>query len=197
MSQDNIMVRRSSFLNGRNSNDDILKLLDSLEELAEQKTLSWFGRYWGLNIEEFHMLTNKIRASLPEEVRRARSVTSDSDRIVSAAKEEAEMIVEKAIEESNRIVDEARQMASRLIDTSEINRLAKAQAQEIMASAEASARDTRRGADEYAREVLASIENHLARVMGTLQKGREKLEVRINAQQPSDPVLPAGRGVRR
>lgn len=196
MNEDRILAQRPSFLNGRSSHEDILKLLDSLEELAEN-THSFFGKAWGLDLEEFHMLTNKIRASLPDEVRRASRVANDSDKIVSAAKEEAEMISEQATEEANRVVEEARQMAAKLVDTSEINRLAKAQAQEIMANAESAARDIRRGADEYAREVLAAIENHLAQVMGTLQKGREKLEVRISAQQPVEPLIPAGRGIRR
>ena len=196
MSGEQNVVQRPSFLNGKSSQDDILKLLDTLEELAEN-THSLFGRAWGLDLEEFHMLTNKIRASLPDEVRRASRVANDSDKIVSAAKEEAEVIAEQAKEEAARVVEEARRMAAKLIDTSEINRLAKAQAQQIMASAESAARETRRGADEYARRVLAAIENHLAKVMGTLQKGREKLEVRINAQQDAEPVIPAGRGVGR
>lgn len=196
MSDEQIVVQRPSFMSSRGSHEDILKLLDSLEELAEN-TYSFFGRAWGLDLEEFHMLTNKVRASLPDEVRRACRVANDSDKIVSAAKEEAAIITERAMEESNRIVEEARQMAAKLIETSEINRLAKAQAQDLVANAEGSAREIRRGADEYAREVLASMENHLANVMGTLQKGRERLEVRIHSQQPLETTIPAGRGVRR
>ena len=196
MNQEPILVQRPSFVHSRNSQDDILKLLDNLEELAES-SMSLFGKAWGMDLEDFHMLTNKIRASLPDEVRRASRVAIDSDKIVSAVKEEAKMINEQAIEESNRIMEEARQMASKLVDTSEINRLAKAQAQEIMANAETAARDIRRGADEYAREVLSAIESHLAHVMGTLQKGREKLDARIDAQQSTEPIIPMGRGIRR
>lgn len=196
MSDERMVVQRPSFMSSRGAQEDILKLLDGLEELTDN-AYSFFGKAWGVDVEEFHMLTNKIRASLPDEVRRASRVASDSDKIVSAAKEEAAVMTERAVEESNRIVEEARQMAAKLIETSEINRLAKAQAQDIMSNAEASAREIKRGADEYAREVLAAIENHLASVMGTLQKGREKLEVRINAQQIVEPVIPAGRGIRR
>lgn len=192
MSQEQIVIQRPSFLSGRSSQEDILKLLDGLEELAEN-TYSFFGRAWGVNLEEFHMLTNKIRASLPDEVRRASRVANDSDKIVSAAKEEAQLVIEQAKEEAACVVSEARAMAEKLIDQSEINRLAKAQAQEIMANAEGSARDTTRGADEYAKEVLTAIENHLAKVMGALQKGREKLETRMIQQQPSEPPVLAGR----
>lgn len=196
MNQEPIVVRRPSFMSARSSQEDILKLLDCLEELAEN-TQTFFGKAWGMDLEEFHMLTNKIRASLPDEVRRASRVANDSDKIVSAAKEEAEVIMEQATEEANRVVGEARQMAAKLVDTSEINRLAKAQAQEIVANAEAAAREVRRGADEYAREVLASIESHLGTVLGTLQKGRERLEVRMSSQHISEPIIPAGRGIRR
>lgn len=197
MDREQIAVRRMSFLNSSASHqEDILKLLDDLQDLAESAH-KVFGRIWGLKEDDFHMLVNKIRASLPDEVRRASRVASDSDRIVSAAKEEADMIVAQAKDEAARIVEEARQMAAKLVDTSEINRLAKAQAQETLSSAEAAARETRRGADEYAREVLAAIENHLAKVMGTLQKGRERLESRINAERYDEPIIPTGRGVRR
>ncbi len=192
MSQELTVIKRPSFLGNPSPQEDILKLLDGLEELTDDAHC-FLGKAWGINLEEFHMLTNKIRASLPDEVRRANRVANDSDKIVSAAKEEADMIVERATEESNRIVEEARQMAAKLVDTSEINRLAKAQAQGIMANAENHARSMKRSADEYAREVLTAVENHLGKVMGTLDKGREKLETRISAQVDHEPVIPACR----
>lgn len=199
MSDERIVVQRPSFMSGRGSQEDILKLLDGLEDMAEN-AYSFFGKAWGVDLEEFHMLTNKIRASLPDEVRRASRVANDSDKIVSAAREEAAVITDRATDETNRVLEEARQMAAKLIDTSEINRLAKAQAQDIMSNAETASRDIKRGADEYAREVLSAVESHLANVMGTLQKGREKLEVRISTQSTAEPVIPAipaGRGARR
>jgi len=196
MSQEQTIIRRPSYLSNLNTEEDILALLETLRELTESSP-QFMGKAWGLDIETFQMLVTKIRASLPEEVRRASRVANDSDKIVSAAREEAEAILEQANTEASRIVDEARQMASKLVDTADVTRLAKAQAQEIMSRAEAVSRETRRGADEYAREVLAAIECHLAKVMGTLQKGREKLEVRISAQQENEPIIPAGRGIRR
>ena len=67
INQDQSVVRRP-FLNGGGNQDDILRLLDDLEDLAENGT-SFFGKAWGLDLEEFHMLINKVRASLPDEVR--------------------------------------------------------------------------------------------------------------------------------
>jgi len=200
MSQEQLVVRRPSFLSAGSSQEDILKLLDELEELAENAH-SFFGKAWGLDLEEFHMLANKIRASLPDEVRRASRVANDSDKIVSAAKEEAQMIVEQAREEAEKIREEARQMAAKLVETSEISQMAKSQSRAIVSDAETAARDIRRGADEYAREVLAAMESHIGAVLGTLRKGREKLDKRIEAQEiPEASIVDErldARGVRR
>jgi hypothetical protein len=179
-----------------NCQEDILKMIDGLEELADGR-FNVMGKSFCMDLEEFHMLTNKIKASLPDEMRKATRVANDSDRIVASAREEAEAIKAQTKAECERVLAEARQSAARLIESSEVNKLAKAQAQEILNSAEYTARDVKRGADEYAREVLAAIENHLAKVMSTLQKGREKLEDRINTTLPAEPMIPAGRGVKR
>ncbi|HOM71804.1 MAG TPA: hypothetical protein PLP86_06115, partial [Armatimonadota bacterium] len=175
---------------------DILKLLDKIEDAVDVR--EFMGRAWGVQIEEVTMLINKIRASLPDEVRTATRLASDTDKIVSAAKEEARIFVENARQEAASIVEEAKVQASQLVETSEINRMATAQAREIVASAEASAREIRRGADEYAREVLANLENFTAKLMGTIQRGREKLEQRIEYTKPEEePVLPPVREMGR
>jgi len=195
MNEEQTPIPRYPFLSQRGPEVDILKLLDKLEEVVENSLFEIWGRAYGIKTEEFHMLINKVRASLPDEVRTATRLASDSDRIVSAAREEARVMVEHAREEAAQLVEEAKAEAARLVETSEINRLATAQAREIVASAEASAREIRAGADEYAREVLANLENFTAKLMGTIQRGLEKLEQRIEfTKPPEEPVvLPSGR----
>ena len=198
MSQEQKPIPRYPFINQRGPEVDIYKLLDKLEAIAEAGYEFW-GRTWGVKTEEIHMLINKIRASLPDEVRAATRLASDTDKIVGTAKEEARIFVENAREEAARIVEQAKAQAEQLVETSEINRLATAQAREIVASAESSAREIRRGADEYAREVLANLENFTAKLMGTIQRGREKLEQRIEYTKPNEEpvVLPPARELGR
>jgi cell division septum initiation protein DivIVA len=187
-------VSKYPFLNQRMAEVDILKLLDKLEDIVDDSTCEVWGRAYGVKTEEFHMLINKIRASLPDEVRTASRLASDSDKIVSAAREEARIMVEHAREEAAKMIEEAREQVARLVDSSEISRLATAQAREIVASAEATAREIRRGADEYTREVLTNLESFTGKLISTIQRGREKLDQRIqytNAEE--EPALPSGR----
>ena len=182
MNQEQLTVQRPPFLAERDAEVDILKLLDRLEEQVED-AMHLFNKAMFVDLDEFFVLTNKIRASLPEEVKRASRLANDSDRIVAASRDEATRVIEQARIEAAAIADEARTQASLLVDSSEIKRLATTQAKEIIAAAEATAREVRYGADEYSREVLANLENYTSRIIGTIQGGREKLEDRLSRRQ--------------
>jgi cell division septum initiation protein DivIVA len=200
MENEQEVVRRPQFIGERGSETDVLKMLDKLEELLEG-SMHLFNRAWFVDLEEFFVLTNKIRASLPDEVKRASRVATDTDRIVGGAREEATRVVEQAREEAVKIVENAKTEVARLVDTSEINKLATVQAKDIVAASEETAREIRSGADQYAREVLTNLENFAAKIIGTIQRGREKLEQRDTVPSTEDFVGPEmsrrERGVRR
>jgi vacuolar-type H+-ATPase subunit H len=168
-------MRPGSVLTGDGSAIDVPKLIDRLEDLVEGSR-HFFNKAWGIDLEEFYILTNKIKASLPDDVRKATRLTKDSQRIVEEARMEAEQILERAKKEADRLVHDAKAEAIRLTDSNEIARMATAQAKEVVAQAEQNAAEMRRGADEYAMDVLSRLENEVARAMTTIQKGREKLE---------------------
>jgi len=172
------------------------KVLDQLEALVEDSRK--FLGFVKLDEDEFFMLVQKLRASLPEDVRRAGKIAQNSDKIMEAAQSEAEMAIEGARSESDRVLAEARTEAERLIadakaqadalvSQSEVQRIAAAQAREIVAQAEQEADDIRAGADDYALNVLTTLENQITDVMGqvegrvdamvnTIRRGRQKLE---------------------
>ncbi len=114
---------------------DIIKLLNELERLIdEQKTV--MGLAWNFHPEDYHDLTNKIRASLPEDVKRASRVTAESDKIVDGARETAEQTLEDATTEADEIIRETRISAERLMRDTE------AQVNKISGSSEAVAKQT-------------------------------------------------------
>jgi vacuolar-type H+-ATPase subunit H len=146
--------------------------LESLVEGARH----FLGKAMFVDIDRFFVLTNKIRASLPDEVKKASRITRDSEKVIDAARQEAATQAESARAEAARIIEEAKKQASKLVDESEIHKMATAQATGIISSAEETAQRTRNGADDYAREVLAKLENIVADTIGTIQRGKEKLK---------------------
>ena len=127
---------------------DILKLLNELERLIEdQKTL--MGITYNFHPDDFLDITNKIRATLPEEVKRASRVTAESDKIVDGAREAAEATLEDATSEADQIIRESRMNAERLM------REAEAEANKRTLSVEASSKQTLDDARQRAEKMLA------------------------------------------
>ncbi len=127
---------------------DILKLLNELERLIEdQKTV--MGMTINFHPDDYLDITNKIRASLPEEVKRASRVTAESDKIVDGARETAEQTLEDATVEADEIVRESRINAERTMREAEM------QANKLKLAAEASSQQNVESARQKAEKMLA------------------------------------------
>lgn len=166
---------------------DIFRLLDQLEELPEKAKHLPLNTLVGFDHEQFYYLVLKIRANLPEDMKKAHRIARDTERIVDEARDAAVQQVESGRVEANRCLEEARIDAQRVIDQarasalqmteqSEVVRMASAQAQEILRAAETEASEIRKGADEYARDVLANLEGIMGKAITTVQRGRQTLE---------------------
>ncbi|HET9343793.1 MAG TPA: hypothetical protein VFO25_12840 [Candidatus Eremiobacteraceae bacterium] len=146
----------------------IYRVIDKLETTVKEGLWLPFG-YRVVGLERTLDLIEKLRASLPDEVGRAKQVTQEKDRLLSQAKEQAD-----------RIVEEASTTKSQLLDENELGRLAQTRADKVISQAEARAAEIRRGADEYADRVLAQLDTTLGGALATVQKGRQTLASTLN-----------------
>ena len=168
-------------------NVDVFRLLDQLEDLPE-KAKHLPGRILvNFDEDQFFYLVLKIRANLPDDMKKAQRVARDSERIVDEARDaavqqmesgrvEASRLLEDSRLEATSIVEQAHREADRLIEQSEVFRMATAQAQEALKRAETEAIEIRKGADDYARDVLTNLEGVMGKAIVTVQRGRESLE---------------------
>jgi cell division septum initiation protein DivIVA len=141
----------------------VFRVLDKLEAYVHEGTWLPAG-YRVLSEERLLEFVEKIRASLPEEVGRAKIIAKDHDRVLRAAQEKAQAIV-----------DQAATTHEELVDRSEIVQRARTTAEVVLREAEERARRIREGADHYAAQVLAEMEARLSAALGSVQKGRTAL----------------------
>ena len=146
----------------------IYRVIDKLETTVKEGLWLPFG-YRVIGLERTLDLIEKLRASLPDEVGRAKQVTQEKDRLLNQAKEQADRIVEEASTAKNQLLDE-----------NELARLAQARADKLVSQAEARAAEIRRGADEYADRVLAQLDATLGGALASVQKGRQTLASGLN-----------------
>jgi hypothetical protein len=121
-------------------------------------------------------LIDELRVAVPEEVRAAKRINSEGERII-----------EKAQEEADRIVARAQEQAAFLIEERGLTEAAEAEGRRIVAAADEDADGVRRGADDYAAGVLAALEAEVTRTLHSIERGIAMLDERRGV-----PAEPAG-----
>ena len=123
-------------------------------------------------------LIDELRVAVPEEVRAAKRINSEGERIIEKAQEEAE-----------RILARAQEQAAFLIDERGLTQQAEAESRRIVGEAQDDADDVRRGADEYAVAVLVGLEGEVVKTLQSIKKGITLLdERRADDQQPAEAL---------
>lgn len=181
---------------------DTYKVLDQLEMLVEES--KHFMGFIRLDEDEFFMLISKLRASLPEDVRRAGKIAENSDKIMEAAQTEAEKSLEEAHSEAQQLllqaredaeslltsarteaegtISDARERSAALTGDSEISRMASAQAKEILTHAETKAAEIRKRAEADAAEIRTGADDYAFSVLSNLEKHLEDSMASFNGQ---------------
>lgn len=112
-------------------------------------------------------LIDQLRIAIPEEVKQARRINQESDRVLAKAREEAE-----------QIIGAGQEQAALLLQDQAILREAEMRAEEITQRAQQKADETMRGADRYAADVLLRLEGDLDKTLSIVKKSLEMLEER-------------------
>jgi hypothetical protein len=141
----------------------IYRVIDKLEAYVREGTVLPL-KYRILSEERLMEFIEKMRATLPEEVGRAKIIATNKDRIVREAQEKAQAIV-----------SEASSAHEQLIDQSEIVRQARTTAEIVLREAEERADKIRAGADSYAAQILADLDARLTGALGSVKKGMDAL----------------------
>lgn len=144
---------------------EALNLLDRLETLVSGGARVPLTSRSIVDEQEFIDLLDQIRASIPEEVRQAKRVSQEREKVILQAQAEAD-----------KIINTAREQATTLLEENELVRQARDQANSYVQDAVQRAEDVRRGADEYALAALDELEQHLTRLLATIRKGKAALE---------------------
>lgn len=147
---------------------DIMGLIDRLEDLiANSRKVPLTGSVV-LQEQKLYDIIDELRAAFPDELKQARWIV----------KERQEMI-DEADKEANRIIEESRMRAEAIVSEMEVVKLAERRANELVEAAQAREREIRLGAEDYADEMLANLEVNLGKLLTAVQRGRDRLQGRL------------------
>lgn len=144
---------------------EIFTLLEKLEELIKNSKKVPFTDKCMIEQEEFLEMIKEIRLKLPDELKQAKWVKEERERILQEAQKEADEVVKEA---ENRIIS--------MIDEHEITKKAYEQKNEIMSSANESSRQITQGAKEYADNILSALSVSLEKILKDINQNRRELK---------------------
>jgi len=144
---------------------EIFTLLETLEDLLERSRNLPFSAKSVVDKDEMLDLIKEIRIKLPDELKQAKWVKEERQRILVEAQKEADGIVKEA---ENRIIA--------MIDEHEITRKAYDQKTEIIETANEMSREISKGTKDYADNILEGIEVALQDALTVIQNNRKELK---------------------
>ena len=144
---------------------EIFTLLETLEDILENSKGLPFTNKTMVDKEELLEIIKEIRIKLPDELKQAKWVKEERQRILAEAQKEADGIVKEA---ENRIIA--------MIDEHEITRKAYEQKAEIIETANEMSREISKGTKDYADNILEGIEVALQDALTVIQNNRKELK---------------------
>ena len=144
---------------------EIFTLLEALEDLLDKSRGIPFSFICIVNKEEILEIVKEIRLKLPDELKQAKWIKEERQRILVEAQNEADGIIKEA---ENRIIS--------MIDEHEITKKAYEKKVEIIETANEMSREIKSGTEEYADSVLAGIEVALEDALKVIKNNRKELK---------------------
>lgn len=144
---------------------EIFTLLENLEELMESGQKVPFSTKVMVDIEEFREVMEEIKLKLPDELKQAKWVKEERQRIMSDAEKEA-----------NNLLKEAEGEIINMVDEHVITQQALAQKEEIIENANKISKEISIGTREYADSLLAKVEDVLRETIDLIHNNRKELK---------------------
>ncbi len=152
---------------------DILDVLNELEEVIEESTkIPLVGKVM-VDDELILDMVDHIRTSLPEEMRQAKAVAVEREKILEEARTEAQ-----------RIIKEAKEEIAKMAGENEIVKQAQEQAYSVVEQTNTVAREIKIGAYTYADDLLRQVEELLEKNLLQVKTGRAELKVQPQTNNP-------------
>lgn len=163
---------------------DILYLVDRLENLMNNSKRMPLTNSLLMKESEILNIIELMRTSIPDEIKQARRIIQEKERILAQAQADASTLLARAREETERVMNREGLLQAAEARSQELVREATEQAQQVIRRSHEQAEQREAGADTYAAETLRNLREHLlaiemeiSRNILSIEKGLESLGI--------------------
>lgn len=181
----------------------IYSILSKIEQLLAESPKPKFNNAGNRRIvdtDELNALLGDLKATIPEDIRRASGIITERENTLRDANEQADVIVAMAQKEADELHNQAQEAAENvyrqavaeyeaLVSESSVYSEAVARAEALRIASEENADAICNGARAYADDILADVQRYLNAYMKMINGNREELDVRPMPEVRTEPVV--------
>jgi hypothetical protein len=176
---------------------DILYLVDRLENMIASSRHMPLVNQIILKESDILNIVDQLRTTIPDEIKQARRVIQDKERILAQAQADANALLARAREESEQAVNREGLLKAAETRSQEMVRRAEEQAEQLKNEADSYVVETLRALRDHLTSIetdigrsILSIEKGLASLEGSTEQGNgdEAYTVYNNAEEPAPPA---------
>ncbi|WP_459128737.1 hypothetical protein [Guggenheimella bovis] len=154
----------------------VLELIDEFKSKIETTPNMLMTKKVLIDRDEIESLLTNIETFLPDEVKHAKWIKEEREKIFADANTEAEEIVLEAKKKERMIIAEAKAQFESMVNESEIFREAEERANELLNQAREEARQVRMNSYQYSEDMLMSLQDNLDKKMHEVNEDLRALQ---------------------
>jgi vacuolar-type H+-ATPase subunit H len=156
---------------------DILYLVDRLENLIAGSRRMPLVNQIIIKESDILNIVDQLRTTIPDEIKQARRIIQDKERILAQAQADANALLARARDESEQAVNREGLL-----------RAAQARSQELLRQAEGEAEQLKNEADNYVIETLRALRDHLNSIETNIGRSILSIEKGLASLQSDVPA---------
>ena len=160
----------------------VFRVLDKLEEAIHNSPklpLFWSDRVL-LKREKVVSLIERTRNSLPEEMKKARWISKENQKIIDDSRMKAKDTIIRSTEQARDILREAQEQDSRLLDENDIVIRSKEKGLKIIEEAAKNAKDIREKSENEAGKLLQEAQDKSKNIINEAKKESQEIKKQID-----------------
>ncbi len=155
---------------------EIFTLLENLEELLESGAKVPFSTKVMVDIDELRELIEDMRLKIPDELKQAKWVKEERQRIIADAEADAQKTLSDAKAKSEQMLKDAQEKIATLVDDHVITKQALEQKEQIIENANKVSKEISMGTRDYADAILEKVEEVLKETLNVVHNNRNELK---------------------
>ncbi|MCK5762484.1 MAG: ATPase [Clostridiales bacterium] len=164
----------------------VLELLDEFESRLEISSSIPFSGKILIDRNEISNLLKEIQILLPDEIKHAKWIKDERNKIIEDAKRDADRIVGEAQTKESQIIKGAQNQYDHILDEHKVVEMAKQRAEIILSKAKIDAAEIRQNAFQYSMDIIDKAYQNMNEITEMLEKNREELKTYVKTEDEDD-----------